>query len=105
MPATRQHVRELEVPVIVELGRRTMTVREVMSLLPGAIVELPKSADEELELLVNNRTIAVGSAVKVGENFGIRLSAVGTLGQRVAAATAEPGDGVEHLAEQLIAEH
>lgn len=105
MPVTRQHVRELEVPVIVELGRRTMTVREVMSMLPGAIVELPKSADEELELLVNNRTIAVGSAVKVGENFGIRLSAVGTLSQRVEAATGQPDDDAGQLAEQLIAGH
>ena len=82
MPTQKEHLHRLEVPVIVELGRRWMKLREVMNLLPGAIVDLDKDAGSELDLLVNNEIIASGTAVKVGENFGIRISSVGTLKQR-----------------------
>lgn len=75
----------LEVPVIVQLGRRTMKMDEVLSLVPGAIIELPKNADEELDLLVNNKQIGLGTAVKVVENFGIRITYIGDLKQRIRA--------------------
>ena len=66
----------IEVPVIVLLGQRRMTVGEVMRLAVGAIVEFNKSAEEELELLVNNKAIGKGTAVKVGENFGIKIASI-----------------------------
>lgn len=80
-----QAVMRLEAPIIVQLGSRSMTVQEVMSLAPGAIIELPKNAEEELELLVNNKTIGSGNAVKVGENFGIRVNYIGDLKDRILA--------------------
>lgn len=67
---------KLSVPVIVQVGRRPMTMDDVLTLAPGALLELNKSAESELELLVNNKTIAKGAAVKVGENFGIRISTI-----------------------------
>ena len=66
----------IEVPVIVQLGVRRMTVGEVMRFSVGAIIEFSKSAEEELELLANNKPIGKGHAVKVGENFGIKLSGI-----------------------------
>lgn len=66
----------MEVPVIVELGRRQMPLGDVVSLIPGAIIELPKAASEELDLLVNNKRIGSGHAVKVGENFGLRVTSI-----------------------------
>ncbi len=77
----------LEVPIIVRLGEREMHVREVLKLVPGSIIELPKNADEELDLMVNNRQIGSGTAVKIGENFGIRISYVGPDIERARAAT------------------
>ena len=74
-------VLRLEVPVIVRVGGREMSVSEVIALMPGAIIELPKNADDELELLVNNKQIGVGAAVKVGENFGLRITQIGDLKQ------------------------
>jgi flagellar motor switch protein FliN/FliY len=68
---------KLEVPVIVVLGERQMSIHDVMALAPGGILEIPKNADAELELRVNNRTIGTGKAVKVGENFGLRLTSIG----------------------------
>ncbi|MCC6582051.1 MAG: FliM/FliN family flagellar motor switch protein [Phycisphaeraceae bacterium] len=75
----------LSVPLIVRIGQRTMHMSEVVSLGPGAILELSKSVDEDLDLLVNNKPVARGSAVKVGENFGVRINAVGTAQDRVNA--------------------
>lgn len=78
MASDLESILNLEVPLIVQLGERAMSLREVLALVPGAIIEIPKPADDELDLLINNRRIGVGTAVKVGENFGIRLTAVGS---------------------------
>lgn len=85
MPADLQAIKKLEVPIIVQLAEREMTVGAVVSLAPGAIIELPKFAEEELDLLVNNKRIGAGVAVKVGENFGIRISYIGDVRERIKA--------------------
>ena len=85
MPADVDSIKKLEVPVIVVLGRRQLPVKDVVTLVPGAIIELPKNAEEDLELQVNNKVIGLGRAVKVGENFGIRLTYVGDLKGRIEA--------------------
>jgi len=71
----------LYVPVIVKLAERKLNMSEVMRLGTGAIIEFFKSSDEPLELLVNNKVIALGEAVKVGENFGLRLTQIGDVKQ------------------------
>ncbi|HEY7118225.1 MAG TPA: FliM/FliN family flagellar motor switch protein [Tepidisphaeraceae bacterium] len=72
-----RRIMRLEVPVIVKLAERKLTLAEVMRLGPGAIIEFSKSSDEPLELLINNKTIGLGDAVKVGENFGLKINQVG----------------------------
>ncbi len=80
--------------MIVRLGERTLTTREVLALVPGSIIELPKNADEPLDLMVNNRQIGVGTAVKIGENFGIRIIGIGGVRERIEAmGGVESGDG------------
>ena len=59
--------------MIVEIGRRRMPLAEVLGWEPGTMIELTKPADEELELRVNALPVAKGSAVKVGEKFGLRV--------------------------------
>lgn len=108
MTTTLDQILKLDVPVIVRLGERRMTVGEVLCLVPGAIIELPKLADSDLDLLVNNREVGIGSAVKVGENFGLRLSFVGSKVQRLKASTGEEGPEMsepeaEKLAQVLLA--
>ncbi len=85
MPADIKAILQLEVPLIVQIAVRMMTVEAVASLAPGAIIELPKPAHDELELLVNNKPIGAGTAVKVGENYGLRVTYVGDLQERIAA--------------------
>lgn len=91
MSADLATILKLEVPIIVVLAERQITLGEVLSLVPGSIVELPKTAEEELELLVNNRKIGTGVAVKIGENFGIEICSIGTPVERV-QAMGTPGD-------------
>ena len=68
------HVVEMEVSA--ELGRTRMSVRELLSLSPGAIVELDRAAGSPADLLVNGRLIARGEVVVVDENFGIRITQI-----------------------------
>src|SRR5579862_8953626 len=75
----------LEVPIIVKLAERKLHLSEVMRLGAGAIIEFIKSSDEPLELLVNNKVIGVGETVKIGENFGLRITQIGDVKQIVAA--------------------
>ena len=79
--AELQRILRLEVPVIVKLAERRLMLSEVMRLGTGAIIEFFKSSDEPLELLINNKVIGVGETVKVGENFGLRITQVGDLKQ------------------------
>jgi flagellar motor switch protein FliN/FliY len=78
-------IMHLEVPVIVKLAERKLAMSEVLRLGVGSIIEFVKSNDEPLQLMINNRTIAIGEAVKVGENFGLRIKQVGTMKQLVGA--------------------
>jgi flagellar motor switch protein FliN/FliY len=80
-----QRILHLSVPIIVKLAERKLNVNEVMRLGNGAIIEFFKSSDEPLELLINNKVIGLGEAVKVGENFGLRLTQIGDIKQVVEA--------------------
>lgn len=83
----------LRVPVIVRLGQKDMQLEDVMALGPGTIIELPKLADEELDILVNNIAIGTGKAVKIGENFGLRVMDIRDPHERIIALAG----GVTHV--------
>ncbi|GAA0814330.1 flagellar motor switch protein FliN [Spirilliplanes yamanashiensis] len=67
---------DVEMEVSAELGRTRMSVRELLTLHPGAIVELDRAAGSPADLLVNGRLIARGEVVVVDENFGIRITEI-----------------------------
>jgi len=83
MSADMDAIMKLEVPLIVVIDERPMSLEAVMRLVPGAIIELPREADDELDVMVNNKVIGRGRAVKIGENFGVRIEQVGDLEERV----------------------
>lgn len=66
----------LDIPlnVTVELGRTQRSVKEILELSPGSIIELDKLAGEPVDILVNNRLIATGEVVVIDENFGVRVT-------------------------------
>lgn len=58
----------------VELGRATMTIKDILGLGEGSIIELQKLAGEPVDLLVNGKLIAKGEVVVIDENFGVRVT-------------------------------
>ena len=75
----------LQVPIIVHLADRTMPMSEVLELGAGSIIEFTRSSDAELDLVVGNRYVGKGQAVKVGENFGLRITDLGPIEERIKA--------------------
>ena len=68
----------LDVPlkVSVELGRTKMLVNDLLQLGQGSVIELDKIAGEPMEILVNDKLVAMGEVVVVNEKFGVRLTDV-----------------------------
>jgi flagellar motor switch protein FliN len=67
-------IRDVPLKVTVELGRASLTVREILALGAGSVVELDRLAGESVDVLVNDRLIARGEVVIVDESFGVRVT-------------------------------
>lgn len=76
----------LDIPlqVTVELGRTRKTVKEVLEISQGSIIELDKLAGEPVDILVNQKLIAVGEVVVIDEQFGIRVTDISSQADRLA---------------------
>jgi len=66
----------VEMDVTAELGRTRMTVRELLSLTPGVVVELDRMAGSPIDLFVNGTLIARGEVVVIDEEFGVRITEI-----------------------------
>ena len=75
----------LDIPlqVAVELGRTKRSVKEILELSGGSIIELDKLAGEPVDILVNNRLIAKGEVVVIDENFGVRITDILSQAERL----------------------
>jgi len=75
----------LDVPlrITVELGSARLTIRELLQLGHGSVIELDKPGGEPLDVFVNGKPIARGEAVIVNEKFGVRLTEVVSQSARV----------------------
>ena len=66
----------VDMEVTVEIGRTRMTVRDLLDLTPGAVLELDRAAGSPADLLVNGRLIARGEVVVIDEDFGLRITEI-----------------------------
>ncbi|WP_426561177.1 flagellar motor switch protein FliN [Angustibacter sp. McL0619] len=73
-PAGMELLQDVVMELSAELGRTTMTVRELLSLQPGAVVELDRLAGSPADLLVNGRLIARGEVVVVDEDYALKIT-------------------------------
>ena len=66
----------LDVPleISVVLGKTKKTIKEILSLSSGSLIELDKLTEEPVEILVNGKKVALGEVVVVDENFGVRIT-------------------------------
>jgi flagellar motor switch protein FliN/FliY len=74
---------DVELPVVIELGRTSMFIRDILDLGPGSIVELNKLSGEPVDLLINDRKFARGEVVVIDENFGIRITDLVKVEERI----------------------
>ena len=66
----------IDVNLTVEVGRTEITIRELLRLNEGSVVELDRLAGDPLDIMVNNTKIAKGEVVMVGERFGVRFGEI-----------------------------
>ncbi|HJM46905.1 MAG TPA: flagellar motor switch protein FliN [Candidatus Marinimicrobia bacterium] len=74
---------DVELEVLVELGRKSMKIKDVLKLGKGSLIELNKTAGEPLTIYVNNRKLAEGEVVVVDDNFGIRITKLASPKERI----------------------
>jgi flagellar motor switch protein FliN len=67
---------DVEMEITAELGRTRLSVRDLLAMAPGAVIELDRVAGGPTDLLVNGRLIARGEVVVIDENFGIRITEI-----------------------------
>jgi flagellar motor switch protein FliN/FliY len=78
-----RRILKIQVPVIVKLADKMLPLGDIVDLTPGSIVEFSRNAEQPLELMVNNKTIGRGVAVKVGEKFGLRIEEILPVQQKI----------------------
>jgi flagellar motor switch protein FliN/FliY len=66
----------IEVELTVEVGRAEITIRDLLRLNEGSVIELDRLAGDPLDILVNGTKIARGEVVMIGERFGVRFGEV-----------------------------
>jgi flagellar motor switch protein FliN/FliY len=74
---TPEFLLDVRISVSVEVGRIQMSLRQVMALGPGSVIELQQSASEPVGIFANGRCIGRGEIVVVGDQFGVRITELG----------------------------
>lgn len=85
LPANLALVLDVELEATIRFGERQMLLRDIFGLMAGAVVELDQMVNEPAELLVAGRLVARGEVVVVDGNFGLRVTEVASVNERVAA--------------------
>lgn len=85
-------VRDVKLDITVELGRTNLPLKEVLQLGEKSIIKLDRLAGESIDLLVNNRLIAKGEVVVIGNNFGIKIT-------QIYKPESEQGEGMQDESE------
>ncbi len=71
-----RRIQDVEMSLTVEIGRTRMSVRDALSMEPGTVVELDRSAGAPVDVLLNGRRIAIGEVVVVDQDYGVRISRI-----------------------------
>ena len=76
LPSYSRSLLRVKLPVLVTLAEKRQTLRRVLELTPGSIIQFDKSCEDMLELVVGQQAVALGEAVKVGDKFGLRVTSM-----------------------------
>jgi flagellar motor switch protein FliN/FliY len=72
--AELKHFLNVPIRITIQLANRSMKVRDILQLQPDSIVELPKSAGENVDIFLNDRLVAFGEVLELESSTGIRLT-------------------------------
>ena len=64
---------DIDLPLIVRFGRTELPLKTLARMGPGSLIDLGRSADDPVDVLVSNRVVARGEVVIVGGNYGVRI--------------------------------
>jgi flagellar motor switch protein FliN/FliY len=82
IPDRIQALLDIPLNVVVELGKTKLTLKQVMELSVGSLIELDKLTGEPVDIIVNGKLIARGEVVVIDENFGVRITEIVTPQER-----------------------
>jgi flagellar motor switch protein FliN/FliY len=74
---------DIDLPVVVRFGHTELPLRALTRLGPGSVIDLGRSPDDPVEVMVSDRVIARGEVVVVGGNYGIRILDVVSTSERM----------------------
>jgi flagellar motor switch protein FliN len=74
---------DIELPLTVRFGRTELTLQALTQVGPGSVIDLDRSPDEPVEVLINEKVIARGEVVVVSGNYGVRVTEVTSAADRI----------------------
>jgi flagellar motor switch protein FliN/FliY len=74
---------DVELPITVSFGETEMQLKDVLKLGVGSVIELDKSVNDPVTIIVNQKPIAKGEVVMVEGNYGVRILEVESTAERI----------------------
>lgn len=74
---------EMKIPIVVKIVEKPLTISAILKLNIGSVITFTKDAYQHVDLMVNKTTIGLGQPVKIGEKFGLRISQIGPVEDRI----------------------
>lgn len=78
LPHNLELLMDIELNVVIELGRTRRTIRDVLHFVPGSVIELNKMAGETVDVFINDRLIAKGEVILFEDSLGVRVTSITT---------------------------
>jgi flagellar motor switch protein FliN len=82
-------IMDIDLPLVVRFGRTTLPLRALTALGPGSVIDLGRSPDDPVDVLISNRVVARGEVVIVAGNYGVRVRDVVSPAERARSLEAE----------------
>lgn len=83
VPSNLDVILDIELPMSVVFGQTEMALGDLTKLGPGSVIDLGRSPDDLVDILVNGRRVARGEVVVVGGNYGVRVREVVSAADRI----------------------
>ncbi len=82
-PKNLDLIMDIDLEVKIRVGEKYMLIKDVLDLKDGSIIELDKSIEEPMDILVNGKVVAKGVVVVIGGKFGIKITHIETREERI----------------------